>query len=63
MEVNVLKVKIENMTKESIDEVIKIEELVNPKHHWSKDSFLLSLYAHFAIILHLNFRAIYLCYT
>jgi len=40
MEINILKVKIEKMDRESLDEVFGIEELVNPKHHWSKDSFL-----------------------
>lgn len=34
MDVNVIK-----MTNNEVDEVFQIEELVHPKHHWSKDSF------------------------
>ena len=33
------KVKITKMTTEDVDAVYQIEEMVNPKHHWSKDSF------------------------
>ncbi|MBQ9246603.1 ribosomal protein S18-alanine N-acetyltransferase [bacterium] len=34
-----LNVKVVKMTKEDVDEVFLIEELVHPNHHWSKDSF------------------------
>ena len=40
MENNILSVKIERMTKENLDEVVEIEKLVHPDHHWSKESFL-----------------------
>ncbi len=33
------KYKIVKMTTNDIDEVFGIEELVHPKHHWSKESF------------------------
>ncbi len=33
------KVKITQMTTEDVDAVFQIEEMVHPKHHWSKDSF------------------------
>ena len=39
MNSNDLKVKIERMTPDDVDGVYKIEELVHPNHHWSKDSF------------------------
>ena len=32
-------VKIQLMTKDDIEEVMQIEELAYPRHHWSKDSF------------------------
>ncbi len=34
-----LEVKITRMTKDDVDEVFHIEELVHPNHHWSKESF------------------------
>ena len=34
-----LEIKIVRMTKDDIDKVFLLEELVNPKHHWSKESF------------------------
>ncbi len=37
---NILTVKIEPMTKDNLDEVVRIEEIVHPNHHWSKSSFL-----------------------
>ena len=40
MDNEILKVKIMKMEKEHLDSVVEIEELVNPNHHWSKDSFL-----------------------
>ncbi len=33
------KVKILQMTTSDVDAVYKIEEMVHPNHHWSKDSF------------------------
>lgn len=36
---NVLAVKIRKMSKDDVDQVMKIEELSYPNHHWSKDSF------------------------
>ena len=32
-------IKIKKMTAEDVDEVSKLEELVYPNHHWSKNSF------------------------
>jgi len=32
-------VKVVKMTKDDVDGVFHIEELVHPNHHWSKDSF------------------------
>ena len=40
MENNILSVKIEKMTREKLSEVVEIEKLVHPNHHWSRDSFL-----------------------
>ncbi len=34
-----LDVKVLKITKDDVDEVFGIEKLVNPNHHWSKDSF------------------------
>ncbi|MDD3236625.1 MAG: ribosomal protein S18-alanine N-acetyltransferase [Candidatus Gastranaerophilales bacterium] len=34
-----LSVKIEKMKKENLDEVMEIETISYPNHHWSKDSF------------------------
>ena len=33
------KVKVLRMTKEDVEDVFHIEELIHPNHHWSKDSF------------------------
>ena len=33
------KVQISKMTKDDVEAVFHIEELVHPDHHWSKDSF------------------------
>ena len=33
------KVQIIRMTKDDVEEVFHIEELVHPEHHWSKESF------------------------
>lgn len=35
----ILDVKIKKMTAEDLDEVMQIEELAYPNHHWSKSSF------------------------
>lgn len=35
----VLDVKIKKMTNDDLDEVMRIEELAYPNHHWSKNSF------------------------
>ena len=32
-------VEVKEMTKEDVEEVYQIEELVHPKHHWSRNSF------------------------
>ncbi|MCD7780484.1 MAG: ribosomal protein S18-alanine N-acetyltransferase [Candidatus Gastranaerophilales bacterium] len=32
-------IKISNMTKEDVEKVFELEELIHPEHHWSKDSF------------------------
>ncbi|MBQ3640427.1 ribosomal protein S18-alanine N-acetyltransferase [bacterium] len=32
-------VKVFRMTQDDVDEVFKLEELIHPNHHWSKDSF------------------------
>ncbi len=32
-------VKVVKMTPKDVDEVFHIEELIHPKHHWSKESF------------------------
>lgn len=34
-----LKVKVQKMTKDDVEEVYNIEALIHPEHHWSKDSF------------------------
>lgn len=36
---NILTVKIRRMLQDDLDQVMKIEELAYPNHHWSKDSF------------------------
>ena len=36
MEMNV---KIVRMTADDVDEVFRLEELIHPEHHWTKDSF------------------------
>ena len=35
----VLCVKIREMTQDDVDDVMKIEEVAYPNHHWSKNSF------------------------
>lgn len=39
MENTLLQIKIEQMQKSQIDDVLKIEEQAYGEHHWSKDSF------------------------
>lgn len=39
MEKNIVKIKIQPMQKDQIDDVLKIEEQAYGEHHWSKDSF------------------------
>ena len=39
MDTKTEKVKVVKMTPDDVDGVYKIEELVHPEHHWSKNSF------------------------
>ena len=45
------KVKVLRMTKEDVEDVFHIEELIHPNHHWSKDSFYNEIAKLFAISL------------
>lgn len=40
MQINIETVSIKKMTKENVDEVIRIEENAYGEHHWSKESFI-----------------------
>lgn len=53
----VLYVKIKKMTNDDLDEVMRIEELAYPNHHWSKNSFYQELsnkLAHYYCVVDTN---------
>lgn len=52
-----LSIKIRKMKPDDVDEVIKIEELAYPRHHWTKDSFyneLANKLAHYYCAVNIN---------
>ena len=57
MDNNILTVKIKKMTADKLSEVVKIEEIVHPGHHWSLDSFYNEInnkLAHYSCIVDAN---------